>query len=486
MFRHLDDPAPPAPTAAGMRSVLDRADELRRGAARRRRARRRAGALVLAAVAAVALVAAGMAVTGRPAGAPSSETAYQFESRTVPLAIGTPVPAAALTDVVFVNGGNGFALADHRDRLLLASSVDGGASWDVADPRLPVPFTGADAAGAAVEFTSTGSGYLWSTSRQGSASEGLWVTADGGTTWVHAPVGPYVYDLSAIGSDAWALAGTCPAGGGPATPSQSGPAGAACAVTLDVSVDGGRHWSPTPAAPPVAAMTSGRPFEMELARVTAGRAYVLSGTPQAASDLAFTANGGATWSALPVPCAPPFDLGAELALSGTEDLWLLCGGQATAGSQAKVLFRSSDGGHSWALTAQTASFAGAPPPPVGVGSLPLAGYIAPYSIGHKNLAVLSAGQAWLAADRGPVVETTDGGAAWAEVTPLADAGFSTGAPGNLTFLGAHQGWIVEQGLGLWATSDGVHWAPPGTPPTPDRPGTPGTSGTPRAPGPPGT
>jgi hypothetical protein len=263
---------------------------------------------------------------------------------------------------------------------------------------------------------------LWTTAGSASPSGDLWVTADGGATWTRAPVGPYVYDQSAIGSDDWALTGTCPADGSPT-------AGQPCALALEVSTDGGRRWAPSGAGPPVAGLTGARPFTMELARVTDQRAYVLSSTQQFGADLAFTADGGLAWTTLPVPCAAPFGLGAELALSGTDDLWLVCGGQATAGSQAKELYRSSDGGQTWVLTAQTPAFAGVPGPPAGVGSLPLAGYVAPYSAGHKNLAVLSPDQAWLWADRGSVVQTGDGGATWAAVDALAASGFSTGAPG---------------------------------------------------------
>ena len=83
-----------------------------------------------------------------------------------------------------------------------------------------------------------------------------------------------------------------------------------------------------------------------------------------------------------------------MAASSTDDLWLLCGSQASAGEQSKQLFRSSDGGATWSLVAAAvlgtpAQASGAPNP------LPLAGYIAPFTIGHRNLAVASPETAWL-------------------------------------------------------------------------------------------
>ena len=201
---------------------------------------------------------------------------------------------------------------------------------------------------------------------------------------------------------------------------------------------------------------------VELARVTVTRAYILSIIPGAAATLAFTADGGFSWSTRAVPCSDPFDLGAEIALSSTNDLWLVCGGQASAGSQAKALYRSSTGGLTWSLVAQTAAFAGAPVPSPGAGLLPLEGYVAPYSIGHKNLNVLSANLAWLFPTRGNVITTTDGGASWNAVPGLEEESFGSGAPGNLTFISATTGWVAELGVGLWHTTDGTNWLALGT------------------------
>jgi len=448
MFRHLDDPAPPAADGAQLRSVLRRSDRLR--FQRRRRWASTAVAVALCS----ALLATGLLSvrTGGPQVA-GKETAYQF-NQAIHLSVGTPVPTTTLTDVVFVDASDGFGLATHRTELVLAATTDGGSNWQVVDGHLP------DASSIAnppnqMEFVSPSSGYLWSgmNSSAQALDAPLWVTDDGGRTWTKAPIGPIVYDVSAIGANVWALASPCPPAG------RSG-----CPIAVETSTDSGVTWAPGPAAPPFFVSTAPSTSGVELARVTPARAYVLTfnGGANSGATLAYTADAAVSWSVRPVPCASQFDLGAEVALSSTNDLWLICGGQATGGSQNKALYRSSDGGLTWSLVAQTTPFAGAPPLPPGVGILSLSGYVAPYSIGHKNLNVLSASLAWLFPTRGNVVATTDGGASWMAVASLEEGSFGSGAPGNLTFTSSTKGWITELGVGLWHTTDGTTWLPLGT------------------------
>ena len=446
MFRHLDDPAPPVPDAERLAAVLRRSARLR---ARRRR-QRMAGAAVLALCA--TLLATTLVTThaiGRPI--PSRETAYQFDQAANPLPVGTPVPTTALTDVVFIDAGDGFALAAHRGMLVLATSTDGGADWHVVDGRLPVGPLGTTGA-VQMEFAGPDDGYLWQGATPGTAGAPMWISTDGGRTFTRAPLGPVVYDVSAVGTDVWALVGSCP----------MNVLGPACTLEVRASTDAGRTWHPAPGAVPASLGTTALPGNVELARVTPERAYVLSLVPGGPATLAFTADGAATWTTRPVPCSSPVDLGAELALSSTRDLWLVCGGQATGGAQAKALYRSSTGGTSWSLTAQTAPFAGSAAPTTGTGSLPLGGYVAPYSIGHKNLDVTTATSAWLFPSRGSVVATIDGGTSWKAVPSLANSDFGSGAPGNMTFISAANGWITQFGTGLWRTTDGTTWQALGT------------------------
>ena len=443
MYQHLDDPAPPAADAGRYRAVVARAGALRA----RRRHRRTSGSLAVllcAALVAVGWLAADR--TGPVAG--TRVTAFSFNRQAGPLPPGTVVPAAALSSGVFVDGRDGFGLADPRSRPVLAATVDGGTTWRLVGGRLPEAASGSPGV-TEIEFTTTRLGYLWSAPALGASGAPLWTTGDGGVTWRRAPLAGAVLDATAIGTDVWALTGECGSAGGP------------CHLGLDVSTDSGRTWRPSAALPPVGTWTATAHPAVELARVTPTEAYVLADVAGAAS-LLFTADTGTTWSSRPVPCASPLDAGAELALSGSDDLWLVCGGQAADGLQAKALYRSATGGATWALAAQTPAFAGAGGPPPGAGTLPLDGYVAPYSLGHENLAVLTPLVAWLFPTRGAVSATTDGGTTWRPVASLAGADFGSGAPGDVTFVSRTVGWVVELGVGLWHTTDAVTWQPVGT------------------------
>jgi photosystem II stability/assembly factor-like uncharacterized protein len=451
MFGHLDDPTPISPGDREMAGVLQRAHRIR--------LRRRVGALVAAGL----IVVAGGAgfLVSRPAAVPipSSETGYQFNALKGPLRVGTPVPTTALLNVVFVDAQVGFALAGHRGEAVLAESTDGGSTWSVRNDRLPSGY--GQNAGYPGQFEFVGSdGYLWGGAPTADGGAPLWVTSDGGISWHRASIGPAVYDVSAIGENVWALTSACNAD------SAGSAAASPCALVLEQSVDGGATWSAVSGSGLTALTDAPQSAQhVELARITLSRAYVLTDTAdQLASDpnsgfgLVYTGDAGQTWSTRPVPCVGAFGLGAEIAASGTDDLWFLCGSQASGGDQSKQLYRSSDGGLTWALSASATGLGTPPPPASDPNTLPLGGYIAPFSIGHKNLAVLSPSTAWLYPTRSSLLQTVDGGRSWSTVTDLVAAGFGAGSPGNVTFISATQGWICSYGVGLWHTSDGVHWS----------------------------
>ncbi len=437
MFEHLDDPDAVSPGPRELAGVLSRADTIR--------ARRR---WTLAIGSCCLLLAASVGfVLGRPSGQPSlSTTDYEFNLVKGPLPIGLPVPTTALVDVQFATPEDGYALAIHDDNVLLASSTDGGSTWRVRNNHLPAGVGLADASLTQMEFVG-GSGYLWGAATGGGAP--LWVTQDGGASWIQAPIGPHVMDVSAIDLDVWAISEMSCTTTGPTS---------SCPVTLDESLDGGSTWTT------VAQLPGGVQFpgnqaapQIELARITKTRAYVLTYASLDGAfgwQLEFTDDTGTTWLPRPVPCSGPGQPDAEVAASSTTDLWLLCDGPLAGGAQRKELSRSSDGGLSWHPTASTPGGSAS-----ATGSLPTEGDVAPP--GHHNLAVASPTTAWLYALRTGLSETTDGGATWVAVASLEAAGFPSGGSGNVTFLSPTDGWICSYGVGLWHTIDGSTWQPLG-------------------------
>jgi hypothetical protein len=441
MFEHLDDPHEIRPGPRELARVLNRADAIR--------ARRR-WALALGSCCVLLAASAGF-YFARPSGQASLSTAaYEFNLQRGPLPVGLTVPSTALVDVQFASAQYGFALAQHRNSVFLAASTDGGASWEVRNNHLPHGLGPGAGYPGQIEFVGF-TGYLWGV--RGPTGGPLWVTHDDGTTWHQAGIGPFVFDVSAIGLNVWALTSSCSPGG----------TGSLCTVGIEESLDGGTTWVAARPFDPTAQPESLPLQPMELARITRTRAYVLSNVAVLNSfptwQLRFTGDGGTTWVTRALPCTGPFGDGAEIAASSTEDLWLLCGSQATAGSQSKQLYRTSDGGLTWTLAASATGLGTPPPPTVPLDPLPLAGYVAPFTIGHRNLAVASATTAWLYPARNGLYKTEDGGRSWVPVPSLSVAGFDSGGEGNITFLNATQGWICAYGIGLWHTVDGVNWSP---------------------------
>lgn len=448
MFEHLDDPSPPEPTRSALASVLSRSARLRR-----RRARS-----TMAAVGTVGLLA-GVVVGVAVSSSSPSQSFTAFTTSTGVLAPGTPVPGADLQDLVFPTDIEGFALVVHGAQTLLAQSTDAGSSWQVVNGNLPI------ASPAQLDFTDSSHGYLWGGRPSLDGAAPLWVSADGGATWAEAPLGPVVSDVVAIRSDVWAVVGSCFIG----TSSSVGD----CPVRVEVSSDYGRTWATTASAPGINESTAPTLSDQstELARVSHAHAYVLSfrlnspGTG-ATGQIAYTPDAGRTWETRPDPCPSYFDFGEQIAASSTDDLWLVCASQGSAGAQGKALYRSTDGGRSWTLTAAANAqvLTSNVSLPAG-GGLPVGGYLAPYSLGHENMAILSSTTALLFPARSGVFETTDGGRTWHPVPSLALAGSSGAATGTVVFSDATHGWVSSLGVGLWRTTDGDTWTQVGSVPS---------------------
>jgi photosystem II stability/assembly factor-like uncharacterized protein len=155
-------------------------------------------------------------------------------------------------------------------------------------------------------------------------------TADGGQTWstpttFHAALARSVTVVPG-GVDAWALVGT----------------------RLQHSDDGGTTWSILPRAG-VSDPTFGTAMDGWAIR----RATVFS-------RVVVTSDGGVTWSAGPAPCRPGARAAIFVTRTSIDDGWVVCGGDAAAGSLRQVVWRTTDGGATW-----TRGFHGVAPSAVG-------------------------------------------------------------------------------------------------------------------------
>src|ERR1700733_1393485 len=148
MFRHLDDPAPPAPDGAQLRSVQRRSAQLRF-----ERRRRWASTAVAVSLCSALLATALLTLHTQSPSVSVRETAYQF-NQSLDLHTDTPVPTTTLTDVVFASPSAGFALAAHRNQLVLAATSDGGSGWYLVNGHLPDSSLFTSSSPVQMEFTS--------------------------------------------------------------------------------------------------------------------------------------------------------------------------------------------------------------------------------------------------------------------------------------------------------------------------------------------
>ncbi len=148
------------------------------------------------------------------------------------------------------------------------------------------------------------------------------------------------------------------------------------------------------------------------------------------------------------PCAtsmyrsgPPWEAGVSFTLD-VSTTWQTCIGGIAAGSSAKPLFRTLDGGHSWTLVSRT-TFGATPEP--GVGALPS-------GKGASALAFQDVSDGWVGLDSPGhnLYRTRDGGLSW---TPAIDDLPSAVAVMTIVFTSANEG-RVETSEGAWVTSDG--------------------------------
>jgi hypothetical protein len=334
---------------------------------------------------------------------------------------GGPVPVGfAATSVTFVSPDEAFVLGTapcaQAPCTSIVRTLDRGASWiGLPAPVVPVGEPAISSAPVVwgIRFATPEIGFVF--------GDGLWQTTDGGEHWTRDPAAPHgsILSLAIVQGQVLVLTARCTAGG--------------CEKTglLSRRPLGGGPWAA------VIRPTIGNLIDPDdLIDTQAGVAAVVVG-----NDVLVTPDGGLTYTLHRVPCAPLSGLPSVAVTSATGGLVALCTDQGYTGHTIKQIFVSDDDGASWTQ-------AGAPSPDGDGGTL------AASPAGNVAIATASAAS-WLfySADGGMtwriVNEQLDGGAGWA------DLGFTTDTDGVVVRGPAVNDGNTQQRPGqLFLTSDG--------------------------------
>lgn len=215
--------------------------------------------------------------------------------------------------------------------------------------------------------------------------------------------------LSVSGSaDAWALQ-ECAGSGG-------------CSTALHASHDGGKTWAVV--AHDVVAPSF----------ISDQVGWAVSRSPARPGPLA-TRDGGKTWTELPLPCTGESSNPNGLHFADAQRGWLLCAGQPGAGSQAKAVYATADGGKSWTPAVEVSFSAGS------VNGLSRGGYA-------SGLFFLADGHGWLWESRGGLFASAGGGKNW--------LGLPTAQPESIEvssawFLNPTLGYLLRRNIGQGRT-----------------------------------
>jgi photosystem II stability/assembly factor-like uncharacterized protein len=253
----------------------------------------------------------------------------------------------------------------------------------------------------------------------------IWRSPDSGSSWVDQDVDGRVLELAGRDGGAWAIVRRCGS-------SQT------CRLSLLSSFDEGRHW--TAVTPPVgSSIDYGSTLGVLWLSFASGRFGVAT---MSGGTLAVTSDGGRTWSYRRSPCRNDQSVAAAGPRLG---LWIGCAGQPGAGSQGKALFRSNDGGRSFARVG--------PATPIDDNTqstgLPAVGYL-------ESLVVTDQRSAYATLERAGLAYTHDGGLHWTMAPGLAQ-GDMTGYRAPIA-IDRQTAWEPIYQDGIHRTTDaGRHW-----------------------------
>lgn len=308
--------------------------------------------------------------------------------RFVSLSFSSPTEGAGLS---LVHPSSAAGSASGGPRAVVSTTADGGARWARA-----WVFPAADGVRAVLDVSSR-TLFAW-------GRGGLWSSEDGGRRFARVLAHP-VGQVGVVGSSVWVLGWPCALPSLPFTPPS-------CQEVLWTSNGTSARFvrrSELPKGPsslPVSSALGTAPEELQ--RLGRHVAYLFAplGPRTATSDvsrssaLLVTTDGGRRWAAEPDPCVKvsgsgPFAAYDAFGASAHGVLWLACGGEPAAGSEAKVVERSVDGGKRWTRVASAGI--------TGTGQASLAsGYV-------SGIVVRSSASAYLLCARASVLHLAEGG-----------------------------------------------------------------------------
>jgi photosystem II stability/assembly factor-like uncharacterized protein len=300
----------------------------------------------------------------------------------------------------------------------MVRTTDGGAHWvGIPAPRDALAATGTSTGVSEVRYADGSNGWVY--------GPDLWSTHDGGATWTAVQVGgaaPFVEDLAAAGGlvDMVAASGCDPQ----TTPS--------CTVQLWQAVVGSDNFQPVPGVT-LASGSIGRD-----ALTLHGRTgYLLAqGQEGAPVPVLWRTTDGTHWTQGPSVCANNLEPTSVAAIDDRRAS-VLCAGSGAAGSTAKQLYATSDGGATFVPE-------GTAPPLGGDGGTVSAATVTTLAIATSSGA-------------SEIYRTTDGGATWQTVLQLDDGGLGWG---DFGFTDATHGLAVHGPVAFASSGSGL--TDPGT------------------------
>jgi photosystem II stability/assembly factor-like uncharacterized protein len=331
--------------------------------------------------------------------------------------IGVAITAPQIPCAIPLGNGQGTDIFQQAQPILLAVSTDAGHRWVTEGSALP-------SSGQTLvteQVTAVSAQDVWVLTNQGK----LYATGNGGLTWTLQPLPAPVVTVAEAGGELIALS---------------------CPLTQQVIchpelhrmrlTDGGWQREPLPRLATYS-------FS-ELAVASASAAVLLVAQyPGNRSELFSTTDGGAKWTADPVPAGPArmcAHVSGLLTIAGADEWWLLCTGGAAAGSSAKALMRTEDRGRTWHVMAALTSLSA----PVAPGSLPFSD--------ANAIAAFSPTLLWIATNNS-LTYTRNAGRSWTGVTSVNPQG----AFGTFDILSPSDAWLLTPGTALFHTTNGIHW-----------------------------